>query len=353
MVNLCKSDRYTLIKLAGMILPGLAFALAVASAALVLADQIAINEEKVISEVIIAILIGLLIRALLKMPAVFAPGIEFSFKKIIKVAIVLMGLNFSIAAVFRTGLSVLAVIIVSIIAAMILMELMWRLLNIRPSLARLIGIGTAICGATAIIAAAPIIDEADDSDITYAVATITMFGLLAIFIYPVIGSFLQLSEFQYGRWVGVAIHETAQVLAAGFAIGNEAGEVATIVKLTRTIMLLPVIFIFIQLGQRGRVSNQPAARILSAFPVFILGFLGLAVLRTAGDVLVIDSDLWITTLTAFNQLSKFLIVVAMAGVGLTTDLTKIKTLGLKPLIAGLIASIFLGIFSLSLFQLLY
>ena len=353
MVNLRKGDRYTLTKLVRLILPGLAFTIAVAFAAIVLADQLAINEEKVISEVIIAILIGLLVRALIGVPAVFAPGIEFSFKKIIKAAIVLMGLNFSIVAVFSTGLSVLAVVIVSIIAAMILMELMWRLLNIRPSLARLIGIGTAICGASAIIASAPIIDEADDNDITYAVATITVFGLLAIFVYPVIGSLLQLSEFQYGRWVGVAIHETAQVLAAGFAIGNEAGEVATIVKLTRTIMLLPVIFIFIQVGKRGKASDQPAARILSAFPVFILGFLGLAVLRTAGDLLFIDSGLWIRALTAFNQLSKFLIVVAMAGVGLTTDLTKIKVLGLKPLIAGLIASIFLGIFSLSLFQLLY
>ncbi len=353
MVNLSKSDQSTPTKLAGRILPGLAFALAMAVAAIVLADQVAINEEKVISEVIIAILIGLLIKAFIKMPAVFAPGIDFSFKKIIKVAIVLMGLNFSIAVVFRTGLSVLAVIIVSIIAAMILMELMWRLLNIRPSLARLIGIGTAICGASAIIAAAPIIDEADDSDITYAVATITIFGLLAIFVYPVLASFLQLSEFQYGRWVGVAIHETAQVLAAGFAIGNEAGEVATIVKLTRTVMLLPVIFSFIQVRQRGKASDQAFSRMLSAFPVFILGFLGFAVLRTAGDVLIIDSDLWTTMLTAFNQLSKFLIVVAMAGVGLTTDLTKIKKLGLKPLIAGLIASIFLGVFSLGLFQLLY
>lgn len=353
MVNLFKSDQCSLTKMTGIILPGLAFTLAVAIAAIILADQVAVNEEKVISEVIIAILVGLLIRALLKMPAIFAPGIEFSFKKIIKVAIVLMGLNFSIAAVFRTGLSVLAVIIVSIIAAMILMELMWRLLNIRPSLARLIGIGTAICGASAIIASAPIIDEADDSDITYAVATITIFGLLAIFVYPVVGSFLQLSEFQYGRWVGVAIHETAQVLAAGFAVGNEAGEVATIVKLTRTIMLLPVIFIFIQIGQRGKASDQALSRMLTAFPVFILGFLGLVVLRTLGDVLVIDSDLWTTTLTAFNQLSKFLIVVAMAGVGLTTDLTNIIKLGFKPLIAGLIASIFLGVFSLSLFQLLY
>ncbi len=353
MVNLCKSDQFTLTKLAKVILPGLVFTAAVAASAIVIADQVAINEEKVISEVIIAILIGLLIKALIKMPAVFAPGVEFSFKKIIKVAIILMGLNFSIAAVFSTGLSVLAVIIASIIAAMGLMELMWRLLNIRPSLARLIGIGTAICGASAIIASAPIIDEADDSDITYAVATITVFGLLAIFVYPVIGSFLQLSEFHYGRWVGVAIHETAQVLAAGFAIGNEAGEVATIVKLTRTIMLLPVIFIFIQVGQKGRRSDEPFSRLLSAFPAFILGFLGLAVVRTAGDVLFTDSHLWITTLTAFNQLSKFLIVVAMAGIGLTTDLTKIKNLGLKPLIAGLIASIFLGVFSLSLFQLFY
>ncbi len=312
MVNLCKSDQFTLTKLAKVILPGLVFTAAVAASAIVIADQVAINEEKVISEVIIAILIGLLIKALIKMPAVFAPGVEFSFKKIIKVAIILMGLNFSIAAVFSTGLSVLAVIIASIIAAMGLMELMWRLLNIRPSLARLIGIGTAICGASAIIASAPIIDEADDSDITYAVATITVFGLLAIFVYPVIGSFLQLSEFHYGRWVGVAIHETAQVLAAGFAIGNEAGEVATIVKLTRTIMLLPVIFIFIQVGQKGRRSDEPFSRLLSAFPAFILGFLGLAVVRTAGDVLFTDSHLWITTLTAFNQLSKFLIVVAMA-----------------------------------------
>ena len=353
MVNLHKGDQHTLTKLVRLILPGLAFAIALAFAAIVLANQITINEEKVISEVIIAILIGLLIRALIEMPAVFAPGIEFSFKKIIKLAIILMGLNFSIAAVFRTGLSVLAVIIISIIAAIILMELMWRPLNLRPSLARLIGIGTAICGASAIIAAAPIIDEAEDSDITYAVATITIFGLLAVFVYPVIGSFLQLSEFQYGRWVGVAIHETAQVLAAGFAIGNEAGEVATVVKLTRTIMLLPVIIIFIQVGKKGKAIDQPAASVLSAFPVFILGFLGLAVLRAAGDILFIDSDSWVTTLTAFSQLSKFLIVVAMAGVGLTTDLTKIKILGLKPLIAGLIASIFLGILSLSLFQLLY
>lgn len=328
------------------IFPGLAFALALALVARRLHQLIVIGGHNVVSEVIIVIVIGFLVKSFLGMPPVLKEGISFCFKKLLRLAIIILGLSFSLTTVATASVSALAVIIICIVTALLLMFYLGKLLKLNRSLALLIGVGTAICGASAIVATAPAI-EAGEEDITYSVATITLFGVLAIFAFPFIGIMLGLSEAHFGVWAGTAIHETAQVIAAGFIYGEEAGGIATMVKLTRVALLAPVI---LALGcWHLKFNNNKVKRInadwKTTFPWFILGFAALAIIRTVLDSLLAGSaysQSWESLVSSSGVLAKFLIVVAMAGVGLITDFAQFRLIGFRPLLAGLVCSVFVA-----------
>ncbi|SMB91670.1 conserved hypothetical integral membrane protein [Desulfonispora thiosulfatigenes DSM 11270] len=330
------------------ILPGLVLAGVIAGVSQYLEELIVIGGQHPISGVILAILIGILIKNTVKVGDSFQPGIRFALQKVLKGAIILLGLSLSFTAVLKTGADALIIILICVTAAISLTFFIGKKMGLPDKLAALIGIGCAICGSTAICAAAPAI-EAEDEDVTFSVATITLFGVVAIFLYPIIGKMLLLTDMQFGTWSGIAVHETAQVIAAGFAYSDEAGKIATVVKLTRTVLLAPLVLIFgIIYARQKQGSTTQKVNYLRIFPWFVLGFIALAIFRTYGDTIWMDSAQWTAFLAQGKTIAKFLIVVAMAGVGLLTNFEDMKRVGIKPFIVGLIASVIMAVFSIIL-----
>ncbi|RNC29864.1 MAG: hypothetical protein AWM53_00082 [Candidatus Dichloromethanomonas elyunquensis] len=314
----------------------------------VIHNLIVIGGQKPVSGVIIAILLGILVKNTVGVRDTYLPGINFALKKILKLAIILLGLNLSFYAVITTGAKALTIIIICVLFAITITFLIGKKLGLPDKLAVLIGVGTAICGSTAIVAASPAID-ARDEEVTFSVATITLFGILAIFIYPILGKIMLLSNMQFGTWAGTAVHETAQVIAAGFAYSDAAGKIATVVKLTRTVLLAPLVFILgVIYSKKQKAAGAQNVNYFSIFPWFVVGFVAMAALRTFGDNLFTGSSQWSYFLSKASDLAKFLIVTAMAGVGLLTNFSEMKRIGVKPFIVGLVASLIMAVFSLTL-----
>jgi uncharacterized integral membrane protein (TIGR00698 family) len=239
--------------------------------------------------------------------------------------------------------------------------------NVTRRLGLLIGVGTAICGGTAIAVTAPVV-EADDTETAFAVTTITLFGLVCIPVFPLIGGLLDLSQTEFGVWAGTAIHATPQVMAAAFAYGGDAGETAVIVKLVRVLLLAPVLVVIGAMYAREKRKRQeahvaPAAKFTTLFPPFILGFLALALAKTLHllpdfTFHLEDSFLWqagsvdMSMSQLVTKTSSFLITVAMAGVGLGVHLRGLAKVGLRPFYVGMFAAVILAVFSLGLLRLL-
>lgn len=303
-----------------------------------------------IEPVMLAIVLGMILSNVWKLPKALQPGIKFSVKKILPLGIVLLGARLDFVVMQRVGLAGLTLAVVETVVALLLLALLVRVLKLPGKLGTLLGVGTAICGGTAIVATAPVI-EAEDEDVVVSVATVTLLGLLAMFTLPVIGHLLELSEKAFGVWAGLAIHQTPQVVAAGFAYGAEAGDTATIVKLARVCLLAPVVFIIGVIYARQKAAAGGAGALkrmnyLHLFPMFVLGFLGMALLKTfgllpqltfEGGKLLSPGAHQYSLATLAESVSKFCIVISMAGVGLETKFSAMKQTGLKPLGAALFA----------------
>ncbi len=336
------------------VVPGLVLAAGIGLVSRALSGAIVIRGSHPVSEVILAILLGLAVNMCLPSfrPA-YGPGATFALKRLLRIGIVLLGLGLSLAAVIQAGANSLAIIAICVSLSLLVTAWLGRVMGVRERLATLIAVGTGICGASAIVAAAPAID-ADEDDISYSIAVITVFGILAIFLYPVVGSLLALTDRQFGTWAGVAVHETAQVVAAGFAYSDAAGKFATVVKLTRTSLLAPlVVFLAARYGRR-RAHGGSKLDIKAMFPWFIGGFLAMAIVRSVGDSAFGGAaapqvaSAWSFTKHWVNYAAKLLIVTAMAGVGLSSSLEVFRKTGLKPLVIGLVASVLMGVASLAL-----
>ncbi|OWZ84676.1 YeiH family protein [Natranaerobius trueperi] len=298
-----------------------------------------------ISPVLIAVFLGIIIKNSAYLPKNTEPGIKYSAKKLLKLGIILLGVRLSFFDILNLGFSSLLIIIICILLALSLVINLSRFIGVPKKLATLIAIGTAICGNTAIVASAPVI-KAKEEEVAFAVATITVFGLSAIIIYPLIGGFIGLTQVEFGTWAGTAINDTGQVIASGFLYGDKAGEVSTIVKLTRNIFLAPVVFLFSHLTVKNEASKEDIKVDYTAiFPWFVVGFLGMALLRTTG---ILPE----TLISTISFLSDLLIVMALAGIGLGIQLSSLKGLGLKAFFTGLTASFIMGITSLLLITLL-
>jgi len=306
---------------------------------------------KPISAVAIAIVVGLLWRNLIGLPEKCKTGISFAVKRILRLGIILLGVRLSFLEVVKIGVSSLGIIVTCITLAFLLVHYISRKIGVPHKLGTLIGAGTSICGVSAIVATAPAI-QADERDTTFAVATITLFGIAAVIIYPFLGRLLHLSDTAFGIWAGTAVNDTSQVVATGFIYSNAAGAIATVVKLTRNLFMAPVIVImgyFYALKKIREEEKETQARKKvdwkKTFPLFVLGFLGMAVLRTLG--------VFPPTLINFiKTIANFLIVVAISGVGLGTSFAMMKKTGLKPFYVGLAASIIMAGVSLTLIKLL-
>jgi len=318
---------------------------------------------KSISEILIAVLLGLYVGNAFPLNKQLRAGAKFALQRLLRLGIILLGLRLSLQDVAATGVNALLLVLACITLALTLAYLAGRLFRIPPKLAALIGVGTAICGNTAIIATAPVI-EADEEEMGFAVATITLFGLLAVLVYPLIGSALALPQHAFGLWAGTAVNDTSQVVAVSTIYGDAALDTATVVKLTRNTLMAPLIVLFGLIYTRAlkKPMGDQAAQ-ASRFdwkkiiPGFVVGFLVMALLRTIGIAAGIlpqsvgnPGDL--TAAAAFlktvDDLSKFLILMALAGVGLNTNLASLRRIGLKPLLVGTCVALLLAAVSLAL-----
>ncbi|MGM0863442.1 MAG: YeiH family protein [Bacillota bacterium] len=290
-----------------------------------------------IGSLLFAIIIGAIFKNTTKLPSSFDPGIQFTLKTLLKVAIVFLGVGLSLYDILLIGQKALWVIFLSVSIGITATYFVGKWLRIDKRLSLLIGIGTSICGATAISAVKGIIG-AKEIETAYALSTIVFFNLIAFIMYPIIGHILHMSDLSFGIWAGTAVHDTSSAIAVGYAFGDEAGEVATTVKLARTLFLIPVMFC---LPFFLRKRNEGKSRYRNAFPWFVFLFLAVSVLHTFGFIP--------ETLESYLKISsKFIIIMVMAAVGLQVRIKDITQLGYKPLLTGLIASITCALISLFL-----
>ena len=316
------------------LLPGLWLCLAIALVASALARLLPI-----IGASVIAIALGVLARLALELPARQAPGVRFASKRFLQAGIVGLGAGLSLGQVWRSGSSSLAVLLGTLVAGVGVMLLLGRLLRIDRTLARLIAVGTGICGASAIGALAPVL-AADEAQIAYAISTVFAFNIAAVLLFPALGHLLGLSQHGFGLWSGTAINDTSSVVAAAYSYGASAGAYAVVVKLTRSVMIVPVCLLFAAVVARERGSNGSAGVGRTAgIPAFIVLFLLASALHTIGII-------GTTAAHALSGTGQFLIVVALAGVGLSADLRAMRRTGFQPLLLGLIG--WVGVASLSL-----
>jgi uncharacterized integral membrane protein (TIGR00698 family) len=220
----------------------------------------------------------------------------------------------------------------TIAAAFITAYLFGKIMKVPFKLTTLIGMGTAICGGSAIAAISPII-EAEDKDIAYSISTIFLFNVIAIVAFPALGHMMGLSQSGFGLWAGTAINDTSSVVAAAYIYGNEAGAYATIVKLTRTTMIIPISLIFAGFAIFNRKKDAGEKHvhydIVKIFPWFILWFLAASMLNTFGIIPHGAAKI-------FTETGKFMIVLALSAIGLHTDFKKMVETGFKPMLLGMI-----------------
>ncbi len=305
--------------------PGLGLALAIA----VLASLLA-RFAPLVGAAVIAIVIGIAVRTAAGLPAPLAPGVRVATKRVLQGSIILLGTGLSLAQVWTTGVTSLAVLLGTLVVGMVFMLTLGRALGVDRTLARLIAVGTGICGASAIGAMAPVL-EADGAAVAYAISTVFLFNIVAVLLFPPLGHLLGLSQHGFGLWAGTAVNDTSSVVAAGDIYGSAARNTAVVVKLTRTVMIIPVtaIFAFIVTRERRGDGAETARRGFGqGFPVFILWFLLASALNTVG----LFRPLGAGTLPGLGQ---FLIVIALAGVGLSADLRAMLRTGPRPILMGL------------------
>jgi uncharacterized integral membrane protein (TIGR00698 family) len=317
------------------IVPGLLLTGGIAAAAFGLH---ALPGMSVLSPMILSIFIGIAFHNLIRTPAVAKAGVTFSLRRILRFAIILLGLQLTAQQVIAVGGTGLAVIISSLIATFLFTTWVGRLLGVDAKLTQLIAAGTSICGASAVIATNTVTDGSDE-DVAYAVACVTVFGSIAMFSYPMVVGLLHLDPHAYGLWAGSSIHEIAQVVAAAYQDGTKAGDFATIAKLTRVMMLAPVV---LSLGLLLRLRGGQARAKVPA-PWFVVGFI---VLILVNSLVTIPTEIK----APVGMVTTFGLSMALAAMGLETDIRKLRAEGFRPLLLGLIAFFFISGFSLLLIR---
>jgi uncharacterized integral membrane protein (TIGR00698 family) len=319
-----------------------------------------------IEPVMLAIILGMVLSNAWSVPKGLHSGIKFSVKKMLPIGIVLLGARLNFRQMLTVGGKGLALAVLETVVALLLLLVLTHFLKLPRKLGVLLGIGTAICGGTAIVATAPVI-EAEEKDVVFSVATVTLLGLIGMFALPFIGHALGLTQKAFGVWAGLAIHQTPQVIAAGFSYGDEAGGFATVVKLARVCLLAPVVFVTGLVYAKQKLKSTGASenkRINYAhlFPMFVLGFLAMALLNTVGllpqmtfhiaqSPVITPGDHQVNLAKMLDQVSKFCIVISMAGVGLETKFAAMRQTGLKPLVASFVAVVIVAALVLGLIKL--
>ncbi len=287
---------------------------------------------------IFSIMLGILVGNVIAVPTAFRPGIAFCGKKILQWAIVVLGASLSLRQIWKTGTESLAVMLITLGVALIAAYVVGKLLGVRNKLTCLVGVGTGICGGSAIAAVAPIIN-ADDDDIAFSISTVFLFNVVAVLIFPLVGHLLGLSYQGFGLWAGTAINDTSSVVAAAYSYSQQAGDYATITKLARTTMIIPVALFFAVLTSRRTGKGDIRSNMIRIFPWFIVAFVGASLLNTLGVL-----GTWLPE--HLGGVGKYMITLALAGIGLGANFSKMLKIGVKPIVLGLLVWILVALTSL-------
>ncbi|XID92798.1 YeiH family protein [Paenibacillaceae bacterium WGS1546] len=325
---------------ASNIIPGLLYVLPLSVLAAWLGSLMPI-----VGSPLFGLLLGILLNNLIGKPARTIVGIQFSAKQILQWAIIAIGCGLSLTNVWMTGMDSLAVLLASLLAAFCAAQFFGRWLRIPDRLKVLIGVGTGICGGSAISAAAPII-EAKEDEIAYAVSTIFLFNLAGALFFPILGHVFGLSDLGFGLWAGTAINDTSSVIVAGYLFSETAGDYATIVKLVRTTFIIPVTIILAAYMLRKKrdlprpeESEGGNRSPLHGFPWFILWFLCASLLNTLG---FFGEE----ALNSIGTAAKFMVVMALTAIGLSSNIRAMMRTGVRPILFGLIVWFFVAAASL-------
>jgi uncharacterized integral membrane protein (TIGR00698 family) len=325
-------------------LPGLILTFTIAAAAFELRN---LSGVTALSPLIIAIVLGMVFHNTVGTPAAFKSGVTFSMRRVLRLAIILLGLQLSLSQVVSVGIVGVTIIVLTLVATFGFTVWLGNRFGIDHKLAQLIAAGTSICGASAVIATNTV-TRASDEDVAYAIGSVTVFGSAAILLYPALAGFLQLTPHAFGLWAGASIHEIAQVVAAAFQNGTEAGNFGTFAKLTRVMLLAPMILLLGHVTAKHRRaidvgSVEPATRQAVPKPWFVAGFVAMMLFNSLDLIPPADKVYLI-------QATTFLLTVALAAMGLETDIRKLRAKGARPLLVGAGSWLFISAFSLVLIE---
>ncbi|WP_409229126.1 YeiH family protein [Gudongella sp. SC589] len=289
----------------------------------------------IIGASVIALILGMLINPFITRYPMFVKGLTFTSKKVLKLAIILMGVKLSFQQIFQVGSFSLVVMTFTLLAAFGGGYLLGRLFKMDWRLSSLISAGTGICGGSAVAAVAPVIDS-DESQIAYAISATFIFDVIMVVLFPLMGVYFGLSDLGFGLWAGTAVNDTSSVVAAGYAFSDAAGDYAVIVKLTRTLAIVPVVMIFSWIGARVKRKECLDAEICKVsikdiFPWFILLFIVMVGVASTG---IIPE----ATRALMSDTSKFLMVMALGSIGLKTNFAKLAKSGPLPMVHGFMIS---------------
>lgn len=282
---------------------------------------------------LIALLLGMVLNPLICRYKVFDAGINWTSKKILRAGIILAGITLSFYQVIKAGKYALILLVFTLVTSFGVGYICKKIFKINWKLASLLSISTAICGGTAVATLGPTI-RAKNRDIAYAISATFIFDIITVIAFPWIGQLLGLSDTGYGLWIGTAVNDTSSVVAAGYAFSDAAGVLATIVKLTRTLFIVPIVLVFSWIYAKKETTSKTAEKVnvRKIFPWFILGFLAVVGIRSTGFVPE-------NTVAGVSFLSKFFLSMALAAIGLKTSLKEVAGVGIKPMIAGVIIDI--------------
>lgn len=318
-------------------LPGLIISLLIASLARFIESLMPIH---LIGSSVIALFIGMILNQIFPPSSKIQPGLIFTSKKILKLSIILLGSSLSIGTILTIGRLSLTVMFFTLLTCFGGGYFIGKWLGLDWKLSNLISAGTGICGGSAIAALASVI-KAEDKDIAYAISATFLFDIIMIILFPLMGHHLELSDIAYGLWAGTAVNDTSSVVAAGYAFSESAGDFATMVKLTRTLSIIPTVLIFSLINihveaKKSFYKTTPTttspAKITNFIPWFILAFISMSLLNSFGLFSLSLSK-------ALKSISKFLMVSALAAIGLNTNFKEIKKSGIRPMVHGFIISI--------------
>ena len=317
------------LKKRGLFVAGIAICVAVAIVAIMLEKVI---PGDILGSSIIALFMGTIINSFFH-PDWIKPALKFTSKRILKAAIILLGASLSVNTIMSVGKMTFFVMIFTFAMCFGGGYFIRKLFRLNWKLSNLISAGTGICGGSAVAAIAPVID-ADDKDIAFALSSTFLFDMIMIAIYPIMGKLLGMTDIAYGIWAGTSVNDTASVVASGYAFSEAAGDFATMVKLTRTIAIIPTVLVFAYIGTRLKQKELQTenggkkVNILKIVPWFIGGFLALAIINSMGAIPAEVSNV-------MKDASKFLMVTALAAIGLGTSITDFRKAGLSPMFYGI------------------